>query len=120
MAQYDNSLYTYAQVLNNQGYYMKDDSARYSEGVQTMQEKLNKAGYWCGTADSKFGGNTDEAVRHFQRSYDLVVDGKAGRNTLTILDSVSAASPGFSKTAGTYGVYFDSTNKKFMYNQQMV
>lgn len=120
MAQYDNSRFTYAQVLNNQGFYMKDDWLRYSVGVETMQTKLNKAGFWCGTPDGKFGGNTDEAVRHFQRAYNLDVDGKAGRNTLTILDSVSAASPGFTKTAGNYGVFFDSTNKKFMYNQQMV
>lgn len=85
-----------------------------------MQQKLNKAGYWCGTPDGKFGNDTDEAVRHFQRSYELTVDGKAGRNTLATLDVVSANSPGFTKTAGTYGVYFCESTKKFMYNQQMV
>ena len=120
MAQYDNSRYTYAQVLNNQGYYMKDDLFRYSAGVQTMQQKLNKVGYWCGTPDGKFGSDTDEGVRHFQRSYELTVDGKAGRNTLAVLDVVSANSPGFTKTAETYGVYFCESSKKFMYNQQMV
>ena len=54
MANYDNSRYTYAQVLAGTGYYMKDDSLRYSAGVKTMQGKLNTAGYNCGTADGKF------------------------------------------------------------------
>lgn len=120
MATYNNSRFTYAQVLNNEGYYMKDDSLTYSAGVKTMQQKLNKAGYWCGTSDGKFGDGTDESVRHFQRSYELTVDGKAGRNTLSVLDVVSARSPGFTKTAGNYGVYFCESNKKFMYNQQTV
>lgn len=120
MATYDNSRYTYAQVLNNEGYYMQDDSYTYSAGVKTMQQKLNKAGFWCGTPDGKFGSGTDEAVRHFQRAYDLTVDGKAGRQTLAILDYVSANSPGFTSTGGTYSVYFDNTNKRFMHNQQTV
>lgn len=120
MANYDNSRFTYAQVLNNEGYYMKDDSLRSSAGVKTMQEKLNKVGFWCGTPDGKFGDGTDEAVRHFQRAEDLGVDGKAGQGTLRVLDYRSAQSPGYSKTSGAYGVYFDNTNKKFLYVQQRV
>lgn len=121
MADYNNSRYTYNQVLGSSGYYyMQDDSLRYSEGVETMQTRLNKAGFWCGTPDGKFGSGTDEAVRHFQRAYGLAVDGKAGRNTLVKLNTVSGASPGFTLTSGTYGVYFDGTNKRFMNNQQIV
>lgn len=120
MANHDNSRFSYADVLNNEGYYMQDDNLRYSVGVETMQTKLNRAGFWCGTPDGKFGNGTNEAVHHFQRAYSLVVDGKAGYGTLAKLDTVSAASPGFSKTVGTYGVYFDSTNKRFMHNQQIV
>lgn len=120
MAIYDNSRYTYSNVLNGTGFYKQDDSLKYSAGVKTMQEKLNKAGFWCGTPDGKFGGGTDEAVRHFQRAYNLTVDGAAGKGTLTKLDSVSAASPGFNITTGDYGVYFDNTNKRFLHNQQVV
>lgn len=120
MASYDNSRYAYSSVLKGNGFYKQDDNLKYSAGVQEMQEKLNKAGFWCGTPDGKFGGDTDEAVRHFQRKYGLTADGAAGKETLTKLDSVSADSPGFSKTSGTYGVYFDSTNKRFMHNQQVV
>lgn len=120
MAGYDNSRYTYKQVLSGTGYYKQDSNLTYSEGVETMQTKLNNAGFWCGTPDGKFGAGTDAVVRNFQDAYDLTVDGAAGKATLTKLDAVSPASSSFSKTSGTYGVYFDSTNKRFMYNQQVV
>lgn len=90
MADYDNSRYTYAQVLAGTGYYMKDDKLRYSAGVKTMQTKLNTAGYNCGTPDGKFGSGTDTAVRSFQRAKGLTVDGKAGKNTLKALDAAAS------------------------------
>lgn len=37
MASYDNTRYTYAQVLAGQGYYMKDEQLRAAPGVKTMQ-----------------------------------------------------------------------------------
>lgn len=120
MAGYDNSRYTYAQVLSGTGYYKQDSNLKYSSGVKTMQTKLNKAGFWCGTPDGKFGADTDAVVRNFQAAYDLDVDGAAGDETLIKLDAVSASGSNFSKTSGTYGVYFDSTNKRFMHNQQVV
>lgn len=92
MARYDNTRYTYAQVLAGQGYYMKDDLLRAAPGVKTMQTKLNTAGYNCGTPDGKFGQNTDTAVRNFQRAQGLTVDGKAGKNTLSRLDAVASGS----------------------------
>ncbi|MGC6173125.1 N-acetylmuramidase domain-containing protein [Lacrimispora sp. 38-1] len=97
MADYDNSRYTYAQVLAGTGYYMIDDKLRYSAGVKTMQGKLNTAGHNCGTPDGKFGNNTDTAVRGFQRSKSLTIDGKAGKATLTALDK--AGSGGSASTA---------------------
>ena len=47
MASYDNSRYTYAQVLSGTGYYKQDSNLKYSLGVKTMQTKLNNAGLWC-------------------------------------------------------------------------
>ena len=120
MASYDNSKYTYQKVLKGNGYYQQDSALKYSEGVEMMQTKLNKSGFWCGTPDGKFGAGTDTVVRNFQDTYNLTVDGKAGKATLLKLDEVSDASAGFTKTSGNYGVYFDSTNKKFMHNQQIV
>lgn len=98
MSNYNNAAYTYAQVLAGTGYYMKDDLLRYSDGVKTMQTKLNTAGYNCGTPDGKFGSGTDTAVRNFQRAKSLTVDGKAGKNTLKALDT---AASGGGTTSGT-------------------
>lgn len=121
MANYDNSRYTYEQVLSGTGVYRRDDALKYSSGVLTMQEKLNKAGFWCGaTPDGKFGIATEEAVQHFQRAYGIVASGIGNNITLKKLDEVSAVSPGYTKTSGTYGIYFDSMNKRFLYNQQVV
>jgi hypothetical protein len=120
MASYDNSKYTYAQVLNGTGYYKQDSNLKYSSGVKTMQTKLNNTGFWCGTPDGKFGADTDAVVRNFQDAYGITVDGAAGKKTLAKLDAVSPSSSNFSKTSGTYGVYFDSKNKCFLHNQQVV
>lgn len=90
MANHDNSLYTYEQVLAGKGYYAKDDLLRYSAGVKTMQEKLNKAGYNCGTPDGKFGTNTHTAVYSFQVAQGLKADYLAGKDTLARLDAVTS------------------------------
>lgn len=120
MASYDNTQYSYEDVLKGNGFYKLDTSYTPAKGVKTLQERLNLAGFWCGTEDGKFGEGTDEAVRHFQREYSLKVDGAAGQETLTKLDSVYVNSPGFPLTSGTYGVRWDSTNKRFLHNQQVV
>lgn len=90
MGNYDNSKYAYEQILAGTGCYMQDDLLRISDGVKIMQQKLNEAGYLCGTADGRFGSKTDTAVRDFQCAKGLAVDGKAGKATLTALDSATA------------------------------
>lgn len=88
MANYNNALYSYNDVLNgiNNAYFMRDDSLRYSAGVKTMQEKFNYAGYNCGVADGKFGSGTEKVVREFQADQFIGVDGKAGQNTISRLE----------------------------------
>ena len=51
--------------------------------VKAMQENLIKLGYSCGKygADGDFGGDTDKAVRSFQKTNGLVVDGKYGEKS---------------------------------------
>lgn len=96
---YDNSRYTYEQVLAGTGYYMIDSQLRYSEGVKTMQGKLNNAGYNCGTPDGKFGPGTDSAVRSFQSAKGLTVDGKAGKSTLAALEGSGSTGGGTASAA---------------------
>lgn len=113
---YDNSVYTYEQVLAGTGHYRRDCKLRYSEGVETMQTKLNAAGYSCGTPNGKFGGETDAVVRAFQNTENLIPDGKVEKNTLIALD---AATSGGSPDE-TYDVIFDNVTKRFDTNAQVV
>jgi peptidoglycan hydrolase-like protein with peptidoglycan-binding domain len=53
--------------------------------VVKLQERLTKAGFDCGAADGDFGPRTEQAVRAFQTSRQLDVDGIVGRQTWTAL-----------------------------------
>ena len=53
------------------------------ENVKALQILLIGYGYPCGStgADGSFGGNTDKAVRAYQKAEGLTVDGSVGVNT---------------------------------------
>ena len=53
-----------------------------SQEIKTIQQALNKLGFDAGKADGWFGGKTASAVRAFQKSKGLKVDGDPGPNTL--------------------------------------
>ena len=53
--------------------------------VQCLQSALNAAGFSAGPPDGKFGSRTYSAVRRYQQSKGLLVDGVAGRQTATSL-----------------------------------
>jgi len=76
------------------------------EVVRTIQDKLKRWGYYTGSVDGKYGMLTVEAVKYFQRTNGLQVDGITGKQTLTALGIfLPAASPAPSATAppGTSG-----------------
>ena len=50
--------------------------------VQAMQILLNYLGFDSGNPDGIAGTRTDLAIRNFQRSHGLTIDGVAGQNTL--------------------------------------
>lgn len=58
--------------------------------VKTLQTKLNKVGYKL-EVDGVCGNATVAAIKDFQKKYNLAVDGQAGKNTITKLDSVISA-----------------------------
>ena len=57
------------------------------EAVRNLQNALVKAGFDVGTIDGVYGSKTADAVKKFQKSKGLVVDGIAGNNTLSALYS---------------------------------
>lgn len=85
-------------VTNNRS--LKQGSS--GEEVRDLQAKLNQVGSSL-AVDGVFGINTENAVRAFQRRYQLVVDGIAGPNTLNKLESVAKelTSPPYSNTNGS-------------------
>ncbi|WP_346026859.1 peptidoglycan-binding protein [Beduinella massiliensis] len=70
--------------------------------VLNLQERLKDLGYSVNLT-AKFDYATEEAVRQFQRTNGLDVDGIAGKNTQTVLYSV-AARPNGSTTPDRYPV----------------
>lgn len=58
-----------------------------TKGTETgiVQFKLNSLGYNCGIADGICGSKTVSAIKSFQKSNGLTVDGVAGKNTFTKL-----------------------------------
>ena len=53
--------------------------------VTQIQNKLKNWGYYTGEADGVYGSKTEAAVKRFQESNGLTVDGKAGPQTLAAL-----------------------------------
>lgn len=68
--------------------------------VKTMQQALVALGYDTKGVDGKFGPGTESAVRAFQQSKSLTVDGIAGTKTLTALYGASEGS-GTGETGGS-------------------
>ncbi|MGK7891480.1 MAG: peptidoglycan-binding protein [Leptolyngbyaceae cyanobacterium] len=60
--------------------------------VTTIQRQLQLLGYYDAPIDGDFGSNTEAAVRAFQRSRSLTVDGKVGPQTLSALNAATQAS----------------------------
>lgn len=58
------------------------------DAVRNIQSSLNAIGYNAGSTDGIFGRNTESAVKNFQKTYGLEVDGIVGKETLAKLESV--------------------------------
>jgi peptidoglycan hydrolase-like protein with peptidoglycan-binding domain len=57
-------------------------AGRGSGAVRALQHRLRRAGYAPGPIDGRYGPRTEQAVRRFQATHGLVVDGIAGPQTV--------------------------------------
>jgi Putative peptidoglycan binding domain len=74
------------------------------EGVMSVQERLNLLGAVPALdVDGIFGAQTDMAVRFFQESHRLVVDGLVGPETNAMLDRETARHGSLDEVAGRGG-----------------
>ena len=56
-----------------------------SQAISELQDRLRAAGFDPGATDGRYGPNTANAVRQFQQSNNLSVDGDAGPQTINLL-----------------------------------
>ena len=67
------------------------------DDVASLQERLIQMGFNCGKVDGVYGSATELAVKEFQKSVGVVVDGKCGPSTLIalmrLLKTVSGGAP---------------------------
>ncbi|MEY4968146.1 MAG: hypothetical protein RIQ73_845 [Actinomycetota bacterium] len=52
------------------------------DDVATLQSRLTEMGFDCGRVDGIYGPRSESAVKEFQRSAGLVIDGKCGPETI--------------------------------------
>lgn len=90
-------LYAYIGVvyMNEENNKIQETLSRFGSNgseVREIQTKLNEWGYYNGEIDGIYGSRTVAAVRQFQRSNGLTVDGIAGGSTLAAMGIASGAS----------------------------
>lgn len=61
----------------------------YGDDVISLQQRLTTMGFDSGKVDGIFGVRTDQALKEFQRSVGIVVDGVAGLETFTALNRLT-------------------------------
>ena len=70
------------------------------DSVRTLQQALITLGFLSGKADGIFGNKTEQAVRAFQASRKLAVDGLAGKKTQALLqEAVSGTASSASQSS---------------------
>ena len=67
--------------------------------VKTLQSRLIALGYLKGSADGKFGKQTQQAVISFQKANRLTADGLAGKKTLTALEKAGSSAQAASSSS---------------------
>ena len=71
--------------LGDRSLYLQSTELMRGDDVATLQVRLTDMGFNCGRVDGVFGDRTENAVREFQQSVGVNVDGKCGPATITAL-----------------------------------
>ena len=69
--------------LGDRSLYLQQQPLLRGDDVATLQVRLTDMGFDCGRVDGVYGSKTEIAVREFQKSVGVVIDGKCGPATIT-------------------------------------
>ena len=75
--------------LGDRSLYLQPSPLMRGDDVATLQARLTEMGFDCGRVDGVFGERSESAVREFQKSAGVSVDGKCGPATITALMRLS-------------------------------
>lgn len=68
--------------LGDRSLYLQQSPHMRGDDVAALQARLTEMGFHCGRVDGIFGQMTEAAVKEFQKSVGVVVDGKCGPATI--------------------------------------
>ena len=68
--------------LGDRSLYLQQSPFMRGDDVAALQARLTEMGFHCGRVDGIFGAMTEAAVKEFQKSVGVVVDGKCGPATI--------------------------------------
>jgi N-acetylmuramoyl-L-alanine amidase len=68
--------------LGDRSLYLQQSPFMRGDDVAALQARLTEMGFHCGRVDGIFGPMTEAAVKEFQKSVGVVVDGKCGPATI--------------------------------------
>lgn len=71
--------------LGDRSLYLQQSPLMHGDDIAALQVRLTEMGFHCGRVDGIFGEMTESAVKEFQKSVGVVVDGKCGPATIIAL-----------------------------------
>ncbi|MTA94476.1 MAG: N-acetylmuramoyl-L-alanine amidase, partial [Actinobacteria bacterium] len=71
--------------LGDRSLYLQKSPLMHGDDVAALQSRLTEMGFNCGRVDGIFGEVTESAVKDFQKSVGVKVDGKCGPATIIAL-----------------------------------
>ena len=71
--------------LGDRSLYLQNSPLMHGDDVAALQSRLTEMGFNCGRVDGIFGEVTESAVKDFQKSVGVKVDGKCGPATIIAL-----------------------------------
>jgi N-acetylmuramoyl-L-alanine amidase len=85
--------------LGDRSLYLQSSSLMHGDDVAALQSRLTEMGFNCGRVDGIFGEVTESAVKDFQKSVGVKVDGKCGPATIIALLRLTKIVSGGAPTA---------------------